>query len=211
MFFERGEADIVRAAAASRMAVVAASALLAAIASPYDSSASIAAGGGAAAGGAADGLVGALAAHLGHWDGVFMLRVAEAGGYEYELFHAFYPLFPAVVWGVRCVMLRACPAAPRRRVPTPTCCSWLMAPLMCGTGLLSMHYVYMLAALCVKYVPAVHTRAGEGFTSRARERRSLCAFAAAAVALRRLGVAVRQRAWFGLMELMGICVDSTLF
>lgn len=86
------EWQVVRFAAASRASVSLLAALSAWLVRPYDTSSQLLAGGGA--GGAS------LAAAFGSWDGVYFAHIARAG-YEYEHFHAFFPLYPVLARLVR--------------------------------------------------------------------------------------------------------------
>jgi phosphatidylinositol glycan class V len=90
----RMERQVIRFAAASRACVSLLAALSAWLVPPYDTSSQLLAGGGDGSGGAS------LAAAFGNWDGVYFAHIARAG-YEYEHFHAFFPLYPALVRLVR--------------------------------------------------------------------------------------------------------------
>lgn len=89
------ERQVVRFAAASRAGVSLLAALSAWLVTPYDTSSQLlASGGGGEHGGAS------LAAAFGTWDGVYFAHIARSG-YEYEHFHAFFPLYPALIRLVR--------------------------------------------------------------------------------------------------------------
>ncbi len=125
----RDEARTALAAALVRGAVVAVAVVTAMLGRPYDDSIAVAtpplapAAAAAEAPGAGavswlDGLLLRAVVPLASWDGVFFQRIAEAG-YEYEQFHAFFPLVPAVgravsIWVVQPICAAAGqPLSPR--------------------------------------------------------------------------------------------------
>lgn len=102
----RDEARTAVAAALVRGAVVAVAVITAMLGRPYDDSIAVATPPIVPSGAAAeapevgatswlDGLLMRAIVPLASWDGVFFQRIAEAG-YEYEQFHAFFPLVPAM-------------------------------------------------------------------------------------------------------------------
>lgn len=119
-------AAVARLAAAVRVCVWLLGVVSALVATPYDSSvsstlvgpplsattaAAVVAGSDAARDpsaergeGYADALARIAFGPFAHWDGVFMLRLAEAG-YEYEQFHAFFPLMPLLMRGLASTVL----------------------------------------------------------------------------------------------------------
>lgn len=89
MGFDR---EVARFAAASRVGVSVLAALSAVLVAPYDTSAQSS---------ALDGAQGPpIAAAFANWDAVYFVGIASKG-YEYEHFHAFFPLYPLLVRLVR--------------------------------------------------------------------------------------------------------------
>lgn len=90
------EGVVVRWAVCSRVCLFVLSALSRAVVPAYDTSASISVDR-APGDSVTDAAVKSLFGGLGNWDAVYFLRVAEAGGYEFEQEHAFFPLLPAAI------------------------------------------------------------------------------------------------------------------
>eukprot|EP00937_MAST-01D_sp_MAST-1D-sp2_P000320 g320.t1 len=64
-----------------------------------------------------DGAVLGAVGMFANWDGVYFVRIAEVGGYEFEQFRAFFPLLPIVMHAL--VALVSLPLAAARRAVGP--------------------------------------------------------------------------------------------
>jgi GPI mannosyltransferase 2 len=93
--------QVFKVALGVRIVVVVCGALLAWLATPYDSGVILdkSSHGEPAA---ADALVGTVLGPFGNWDAVYFLHIAQYG-YEYEMFHAFFPGVPGALVLVRSV------------------------------------------------------------------------------------------------------------
>lgn len=89
-------------ALATRAVLFAFGALMIGLGEPYDTSLQIlTATDESSKPGTADARITRFAGPFANWDGVYFLSIARAGGYEFEKFHAFFPLLP-----FSCALLR---------------------------------------------------------------------------------------------------------
>lgn len=89
-------------AVGSRLLLFAFGTAMVALGEPYDTSLSIlTTTASASKQGSADAWITRFLAPFANWDGVYFLSIAKASGYEFEKFHAFFPLLP-----LACSLLR---------------------------------------------------------------------------------------------------------
>ena len=159
MRLDSEESLVLRWAAMSRLAVWLVGALSHALITPYDRSAALpsslgAAGASAPAEAAAvvagpppllDGAVDALIAPFANWDGVYFVRIAEAG-YVFEQFHAFFPLLPLAMRAVRAAA-SSLASLPLAALGLPPLLSARSALLVAGFGVTNACFVLAAWAL----------------------------------------------------------------
>lgn len=88
LFDMTAESRVVRFALCSRVIISLLAAITTVVVTPYDTSGSL------------QSSFPGLAAFT-NWDGVYFAEIARSGGYEYEHFHAFFPLYPWLIQNIR--------------------------------------------------------------------------------------------------------------